>query len=176
MTMLEVQSETTIATGSEARHGRRELLTRVSFLAGGAGLLLAMLLDATAVVGRHVGLPLLGSIELIRACVVIAASSALVGVTFGNAHATIQIVTERLPPIARARLQRASRLLCALFFVWLALGSIWVAADLWHGQEASELLELPFKPLRLFFCASLLVVVLLFLDSALRSEPDAEHP
>jgi TRAP-type C4-dicarboxylate transport system permease small subunit len=175
MNTQQAREETSSAVGSHARDGRRrELLTRVSFLAGGVGLLLTTLLDATAVVGRHVGLPLLGSIELIRACVVIAASSALVGVTFANAHATIQIVTERLQPSARARLLRISRSICALFFVWLALGSIWVALDLWHGQEVSELLALPIKPLRLFFCASLIVVVLLFLDSALR--PEAERP
>ena len=142
------------------------LATRISFLAGAAGLLAAMGLDAAAVVGRHIGLPLLGSIELIRAAVVIAASSALVGVTLGESHATIHLLTERLPPGVRAALARATSLVCAAFFAWLAAGSIWVTAELWDGAEASEVLELPYKPLRLFWCASVLLVLVLFLRAA----------
>jgi TRAP-type transport system small permease protein len=142
------------------------LATRISFVAGATGLLAAMGLDAAAVVGRHVGYPLLGSIELIRAAVVIAASSALVGVTLGQSHAAIHLLTERLPPLLRARLARATRLLCAAFFAWLAAGSIWVTAELWDGAEASELLAIPYKPLRLFWCGSVLLVFTLFVRAA----------
>ena len=143
----------------------QSLLTRCSFVAGAAGLLAAMSLDAAAVVGRHIGFPLLGSIELIRAAVVIAASSALVGVTLGESHAAIALLTERLRPVPRARLARVTRVVCALFFAWLAAGSIWVTVELWNGGEVSELLALPYKPLRVFWCASVLLVVLLFLTS-----------
>jgi TRAP-type C4-dicarboxylate transport system permease small subunit len=138
-------------------------LTAIAFLAGAAGLLLAMGLDTLAVLGRLAGRPLLGSIELIQACVVVAASSSLVSATLSGSHASVHVLTERLAPRRRRALERISRLLCASFFVWLLWGSGWVAVELWGGQEATELLGLPIEPLRLFFCTSALIVVLLFL-------------
>src|SRR5262245_50415190 len=100
-------------------------LTTLVFLAGSAGLLLAMGLDTAAVLGRVLGRPLLGSIELIQACVVIAASSALVGATLAGSHASVHVITERLAPLRRRALRRFSQLLCALFFAWLLGASIW---------------------------------------------------
>ena len=145
------------------RRSARDVLTGISFLAGAGGLLAAMCLDAAAVIGRQLGHPLLGSIELIRAAVVIAASSAMVGVTLGESHAAIHLLTERLRPELRAGLAQLSKLVCAAFFAWLAAGSIWLTVELWNGAEASELLQLPYKPLRLFWCGSALLVMTLFL-------------
>ena len=56
-------------------------LDRVAFVVGSMGLLGAMSADALAVLGRHVGLPLLGSIEIVQACVVLVASAAMIGAT-----------------------------------------------------------------------------------------------
>lgn len=148
------------------RHSARSLLTGISFVAGACGLLLVMGLDAAAVIGRQIGWPLLGSIELIRAAVVVAASSAMVGVTLGQSHAAIHLVTERLPERLRAGLAGLSYLACAAFFAWLAAGSFWVTAELWDGSETSELLEIPYKPLRLFWCGSALLVSTLFAHAA----------
>ena len=127
-----------------------------------------MAVDVAAVIGRQLGVPLLGSIELIQACVVLAASSALVGATLAGSHAAVHVVTERLPARARGWLARCSDGLCLLFFLWLAIGAIWIAAELWHGHEATELLRLPIAPLRLVFCASLLIVASLFLRALFR--------
>ena len=160
------------AVAARPQSAGARLLTRISFVAGAAGLLATMALDSAAVIGRQIGVPLLGSIELIRAAVVIAASSALVGVTLERSHASIHLLTERLPPRLRAGFAVLSRLTCAAFFAWLAAGSIWISAELWHSGEVSELLELPYRPLRLFWCASALLVVLLFTTSAFdRTDP-----
>jgi TRAP-type transport system small permease protein len=144
------------------------LLTRLSFLAGSAGLLLAMLVDAGAVVGRHLGLPLLGSIELVQSCIVALAASALVWTTMQRAHATVHVLTERLAPAARAVLQRGSELLGALFFAALSAGSIWIAAELWGEHEATDTLGLPVAPLRALWCVSTALCVALWLRAALR--------
>lgn len=45
-------------------------LLRVSFVIGAVGMLGAMLIDAQAVLGRHIGVALLGSIELSEACII----------------------------------------------------------------------------------------------------------
>jgi TRAP-type C4-dicarboxylate transport system permease small subunit len=148
------------------------LLTRVSFGLGAFGLLGAMLIDSGAVVGRHLGLPLLGSIELVEACVVLMASASLVGTTLEKGHASVHILTQRLSAAGRARLQRAADLLSALFFASLALGSLVVASDLWGGDERTELLGLPLMPLRALWCVSAIGIVALLLAAAVRGE----HP
>jgi TRAP-type C4-dicarboxylate transport system permease small subunit len=150
------------------------LLTRVSFGLGAFGLLGAMLIDSGAVVGRHLGLPLLGSIELVEACVVLMASASLVGTTLEKGHASVHILRQRLSSTGRARLQRASDLLSALFFAVLALGSLVVASDLWVGDERTELLGLPLMPLRALWCVSAIGIVVLLLAAAVGGERPKE--
>jgi TRAP-type transport system small permease protein len=136
------------------------------FVIGSVGLLGAMLVDAAAVVGRHIGVPLLGSIELAEACVVLMASASLVATTLERGHASVHIFTERLRPRAKERLQRVTSLLSAAFFALILAGSVIVAGDLWHGDERSELLEIPIAPLRLFWCLSAAGVVATFIAQA----------
>ena len=145
---------------------RPGLLARVFFVLGAAGLLTAMASDAIAVIGRHIGRPFLGSIELVQACVVVASSSAMIGATLTGSHATVHIVLERLPPRARAGLETYAALMGAICFAGLCAGSAWIASDLWAGGERTELLGLPIVPLRLFWCASAAIVCALFLKRA----------
>lgn len=146
----------------DALTGLPAVLARISFVIGAIALLIAMGADALAVVGRHAGVPLLGSIEIVQACVVIAASSAMVGATLARTHAEVHILTERLSPASRALLRRVSDLLSAIFFAALALGSVWLAADLWGGHERTEMLHLPLLPLRIIWCASAGLMLVVF--------------
>lgn len=150
------------------------VLITASFLIGSAGLLVAMSTDALAVLGRHLGLPLLGSIEIVQACIVVAASSAMVGATLNRTHAEVHILTERLKPASRALLARISDLLSAAFAVVLVVGSVWIASDLWGGHERTELLHIPLAPLRIVWCASAALIAILLVVRALapkRAEP-----
>ena len=143
-------------------------LTTVSFIIGSFGLLLAMGADALAVVGRHTGLPFLGSIEIVQTAVVLAAASAMVAATLSRSHATVHIVIERLSPLWRERFERFADLLSAVFFAVLAAGSIWISAELWDAREATELVGIPLKPLRLVWCFSAALIVVLYAVSTLR--------
>jgi TRAP-type C4-dicarboxylate transport system permease small subunit len=147
------------------------VLMRASFVLGACGLLCAMLIDATAVVGRRLGMPVLGSIELVETCVVLMASASLVGTTLGEGHASVHILTERLATPWRIRMKRLADALSALFFAALAIGSLVVVRDLWGGDERTELLNLPLAPLRVLWCASAIGVVLLFVAAAVRRSP-----
>lgn len=149
-------------------------LMRASFLLGACGLLCAMLIDAAAVVGRGIGIPVLGSIELVESCVVLMASASLVGTTLGEGHASVHILTERLVTPWRIRMKRLADALSALFFAVLALGSLVVASDLWGGDERTELLQLPLAPLRGLWCVSALGIVVLFVAAAVRRNPRGE--
>lgn len=142
--------------------GLRGGLARVSFLLGAAALLSQMVADAVSVIGRHVNHPFLGAIEIVQACVVVASSSAMVGATLSGAHATVHILLERVSPRARRGLEALGDLTGALSFAFLAAGSLWIVHDLWGGREQSELLGLPIMPLRLFWCASAVLMVTLF--------------
>jgi TRAP-type C4-dicarboxylate transport system permease small subunit len=149
--------------------GVRKALANLCFALGALALLVAMASDAAAVAGRHAGLPFLGAIELVQACVVVATSSAMVGATLSGAHATVHILLERVSVRVRRGLQAFAAVMGAACFAWLAAGSIWIVSDLWGGHERTELLGLPIMPLRLFWCASALLMVVLFAVRAVAS-------
>jgi TRAP-type C4-dicarboxylate transport system permease small subunit len=127
------------------------------FYLGAAGLLGATAFDAAAVLGRHVGVPFPGSLELVQASILLAASAALVAATLHRRHAAARLVLDRLAPPIRRWLQRLSALLTLAFFVLLAAGQIWIGADLWHAHEDSEVLHIPYAPLRLIGIAAVLL-------------------
>ena len=120
---------------------------------GGAALLAAMSIDTLAVIGRYIGLPLRGSIELIEP-----GSVGLVFATLAANHAKVRLLVERLNESTRNRLDRFWELSSLLFFLCLLAGSVWIAADLWNGHEVSELIGVPWRVLRMF--ANLCLVVL----------------
>jgi len=131
------------------------------FYVGASALLIAMAVDAIAVVGRHIGIPLLGSLELVQAAIVLAASSALVSSTLARRHAAARFLLERVSPGVRAGMQHFNALLTVLFFVVLAAGQSWIVYDLRDAHEDSELLGIPFGPLRVIAVAAVCLAALI---------------
>jgi TRAP-type C4-dicarboxylate transport system permease small subunit len=144
---------------------------RLALGLGSAALLLAMATDAVAVAGRHLGIALLGSIEIVQACIVVAASSALVAATMLGAHARVHILLEKAKPATVRTLDRFADTVSALLFLWLAAGSAWLASDLWGGSEITEILQIPLRWLRVVWVASALLIAALFAWRAIRSRP-----
>src|ERR1700722_16046 len=138
----------------EPRGGFRAAL----FYIGGAGLMIAIGADALAVIGRHIRIPLLGSIELMQAAILLTSSAAIVLATVAKRHAVVHLLFDRLSVTSRNAMERLHAFLSALFFASLAVGSIWIAYDLRNGHEQSELLHIPYAPLRLVSIAALLAV------------------
>jgi TRAP-type C4-dicarboxylate transport system permease small subunit len=141
---------------------------RIAFIVGSIGLLAAMSTDALAVLGRHIGLPLLGSIEIVQASVVLLASAAMVGTTLSNKHARAHLLVDRLSARGRRWLLAGSDAISAAVFFCFAAGSLWIALELWHGHEHSELLHIPWSWLRFVWIASSLLIGIVFLVRALR--------
>ena len=135
---------------------------------GGGALLAATAIDTLAVIGRQVGLPVEGSIEAIQVAVLAAGSLALLAATAARSHAQVHLVVDRLGEDARDIARRLCALALALFLLALLAGSGWIAADLWHAHEESELLGVPWRWLRLFANAALLTAALAALSQALR--------
>lgn len=133
---------------------------------GGVALMAAMAVDVLAVIGRATRMPLLGSIEIVQYVVGISGATGLIVATMNRRHATVMIVLSRLKGHARQAVSMLNGLCCALFFLALCAGSLWILADLWSGFEESEFWRLPYRPLRLFTTLAMLAVVGLFLKQA----------
>lgn len=136
-------------------------------LIGGLALLLAMTTDAAAVIGRHVGFPLRGSIELVQAFVLVSGSLAMVLATVSGEHARVHLLVDRVPPRARQVLKRLGLLCGSLLFLALLVACVLLARDVWSGHEESELLHVPYRPLRILAVIAMSVVAALFLKQAL---------
>ncbi|MCP5143633.1 MAG: TRAP transporter small permease [Gammaproteobacteria bacterium] len=146
----------------------RGLWYRVLVITGGTALLTAMVVDTLAVIGRHTGIPLLGSIELVQAVVAIASATAMIVATLNGSHAVVRLITDRLPERQAAWFARVNALLAALFFCALLAGSVWITSDLWFGFEETELWRIPYRPLRVLVCICAFCVALIFAWHALR--------
>jgi TRAP-type C4-dicarboxylate transport system permease small subunit len=133
------------------------------FNLGAFSLLLAMAVDTLAVVGRHIGIPFPGSIEMVQAAILLASSAAILSATLANKHARVHLVMDRIKGKPLAVLRRVQTAVSALFFCALAAGSIWIFVDLWGGFEESEVLHIPFAPLRIVSIVTVLGVAFGFL-------------
>jgi len=140
------------------------------FYIGAGGLLTVMLIETIAVIGRHVGMPLLGALEIIQAAILLAACAAMVIATFSNAHATVHLLVDRLPSRVKDLVMRLGALLSALFFAGLTAGSIWLSTDFWEGYEVSELLGISYRPLRILVALCTFVIASAFAYRAVRSK------
>lgn len=136
---------------------------------GGAGLLTAMATDAVAVLGRHVGFAVPGSIEIFQMAAVVALSCAILLASIDQRHASVDLLFIRASERVRYRLHRAGSLALAITFALIFAGSAWIVADLWPTHEVTEVLALPVAPFRLIWTASAGAAALYFAISLVRA-------
>ncbi len=141
------------------------------FYVGAAGLLSLMAIEAIAVVGRLLRTPLLGALEMAQAAIVPAACASMVIATIASAHAAVHLVTERLPGPQREWMARASALLSGIFFSALSVGAWWLMQEFWNSFEQTDVLEIPFRPLRLLVTVCTGALAIIFFARALRGRP-----
>ena len=85
-------------------------------------------------------------------------AGALLLATLEHSHARVHLLLDRLPQRWQELLARLHALFSLIFYAGLLAGSAWIMLDLWHGHEESELLRIPYRPLRI---AVVLVLVAL---------------
>jgi TRAP-type C4-dicarboxylate transport system permease small subunit len=132
-------------------------------IVGGGALLVAMACDALGVIGRQTGHPFIGAIELVQAAILVAGSAGLLIASLTRVHATVHLLVERLPEGIRDAAERITRAISSLFFIAAFAGSVWLAVEAWPGHEASEVLGIPYPPLRVISCAAVAAVAVVFL-------------
>jgi len=134
----------------------------------GLPLLMAMLIEFGAVMLRNLGWNLVGSIELVQAMILLSSSGAMVAATLSRAHAKVSIFSSRY----RGQSGRAMRILLAVggsaYFIALAFGSTWVAWDMRGGAEQSELLGIPYMPLRVLVTVAMFIIALIYARRIIR--------
>jgi len=140
------------------------------FHAGALGLVTATVIDAIAVSGRWLSLPLHGALEIIQAAVLITACASMITATVEGTHATVHLLLNRVGPRMRTLLVRVGSLIGVVFFAGLTVASVWLTIEHWEGREQSELLHIPFRPLRLVCSASMLIIVAVFAYRAIRPQ------
>lgn len=138
----------------------------IVFALGAIGLMGAMFTDVIAVIGRQLGVPFLGSVEIAQICVVLIGGASLVAATATREHANVRVFTERLPASVRGVLERAAQLASAAFFALLLAGSAWISWELRDGAERTELLAFPVVVLRVFWLVCAAICLGLFLRTA----------
>ncbi|KHL25714.1 hypothetical protein PK98_03495 [Croceibacterium mercuriale] len=138
-------------------------LLKGATIVGGMALLAATAVDTLAVIGRNIGLPLNGSIELMQAVVLVSGALSLVIAAIEGSHAHVSLVVDRLPPAGQAWAARLATALTLLFFLALLAGSLWLQFDLWHAHEQSEIIGVPWRVLRLVANTCLVLTLLVLL-------------
>ena len=144
-------------------------LRRLAVWIGGGALIAATATDTLAVIGRNTGMPVVGSIELVQAAVLVSGIFGLIFATAGDEHARVRLLTDRSDR-GRAFADIAGALTMALFFAALLVGSVWLAADLWDGHERSELLGVSWRVLRLIANVGLAAGIVIALASLVRRQ------
>lgn len=140
-----------------------EAVNRFMVWTAGSALVAAALINFLSVIGRHVGLPFKGSIELVQVGILIAGALSLIAATAARSHARVRLVLDRLAPAPRNLVQRGCTLLAILFYLALLTGSVWLAIDLWDAQEVSEIIGVPWRSMRLFLNLALVTILVLLL-------------
>ena len=140
------------------------------FYIGAGGLLSMMVIESAAVLGRHIGVPVTGALELAQASIVPAACAAMLVATLQGAHAAVHMLTDRMPPGAQHQVMRAGSVLAGLCFAVLSAGSAWLAFEYWDSFEQTEVLHIPFRPLRAGVTLAAALLSLAFFHRAIRME------
>ena len=138
---------------------------------GGTALLLAAMTDVASVLARNLMTSIHGSIELIQVALVIAGSLGLVVAVASRTYARVHLLTDRLSDSGKVLMERATTLAVAIFFLCLLAGSGWIALDMWHGQELSEVVGVPWRLLRAFANACFLAAMLVLLRQMWKPRP-----
>lgn len=146
-------------SGEKSTHARRR---GPLFYIGAAGLVTATVIETIAVSGRWLSVPLHGALEIIQAAVLITSCVAMLTATLEGTHATVHMLLNRLGPRFRLVLVRAASFISFACFASLTVASIWLTIEHWDGHEASELLHIPFRPLRILCSVSMLAIAVVF--------------
>lgn len=141
---------------------------RIAVWTGGSALFLAAAIDTAAVFARNLSFSIHGSIELIQVAILVAGALGIVISLATRTHARVHVLADRMAGAGKNAMERFAAFSVAGFLACLLAGSGWIAVDLWHGHELSEVVGVPWRWMRLFANACLAVGILILLHQIWR--------
>lgn len=122
-----------------------------------------IVLITVSVIGRHIKIPVPGSVEIVEMLIVIVASTGILFSTVHKSHAAAKLFVERLPKNIANVFERIGYFIGAFLMVIITLGSLGLLFDVWSLHEETHLLKIPIVPFRLFFiaCTAMTAIVLI---------------
>jgi TRAP-type C4-dicarboxylate transport system permease small subunit len=118
-----------------------------AYVAGGT-LVLLMLLTTADVVGRYFfNSPISGVFDLTHFAVAIMVYLGLAYCAFQSAHVAIELLFDKLPPVAQGFLERIINLAGCLLFAVISWRTVVQSLDVRDMGEASQMMEIPYFPL-----------------------------
>lgn len=137
--------------------------SRVVNVAGGAILVLMMLLTVVDVVLRYLGKPIAGTYELMSLSGALVIGFAIAQTSLDDAHVSVDMVTEKLGSFKRNMLLFVTKSMGLILFAFIATALFIKAHDLYKTNEVSLTLGVPYYPIAyaLSVCAFTECLVLL---------------
>jgi TRAP-type C4-dicarboxylate transport system permease small subunit len=127
-----------------------------------AGLFLAamILLSCGNIFLRLVWIPIKGTYELLGFFSAVVAGLALGHAQLENAHTSVDILTDRYPPVVKKMITAAGHIICAIFFT-IAAWQVWVWANtLRISGEVTETLRIYYYPFTFILGAGFFLLAL----------------
>lgn len=155
-----------------------ETLSKIGAVAGGAGIVILMLLATAGAIGRKFGEPVP---DVLEACETIMFASVFLGMAYvalHRGHVNVTMFTQRLSLRSQTILDACARLLPAAVFALLTWSS-WGLAWKWFLIREVRLGEFPWPiwPFRFLFVLGMAMIALQLIFSAVtlfREAPDRE--
>ena len=118
---------------------------------GNAAIAAMMLLTAADVCGRYFfNAPVLGAYEITEYLMMIMVFSFLAFAQSQNAHISVDIVFDRLPPKVRFALERLNHLICLVMLGLVTYMGVHRVLDIIKSGASSTLLKIPDYPFAIF--------------------------
>lgn len=123
----------------------------------------SLLVISLSVVGRHLNIPLPGSLEIVELLFVLVAACAMFYATVERAHAAARLFLDRLPSRQRHLVERSGLLFGALMWLSITIGNLWLLAGVWSLHEETPLLGIPVVPFRIALTTSTAAITLVLI-------------
>jgi TRAP-type C4-dicarboxylate transport system permease small subunit len=121
---------------------------------GAFSLLAVMLLVSLSVAGRHLSIPLPGSIEIAEVLIALIASASFIFATFQDKHAIARLLIDHVSMKTQALLEKLATFFSIVICLSISYGSMWLIIDVWDLFEETPLLLIPIVPFRIIWFAA----------------------
>ena len=150
------------------------IAVKLAVLFGASALIGTNVIVVLSVIGRHIAIPLPGSVEIVEMLIVVVASTSILYATVIYSHASAKLLIDRVGGFTKQLVESAGLVLGATFCLALTIGNGWLLYDYWSQYEVSPLLSIPIKPFRILVVLCLCLATLTLLKQLLEKNRNSK--